>query len=114
MTFCYVKINYLIPFSEASVVSIIVRTISVPYKILDRLIHARIITRKNSLSREIRLPQMEISRFDRYRLGQVEIPHWRVRPMKTPVKNLILTVKALFKILFHFLDRNHTFQNNNR
>ena len=29
MTFCYVKINYLIPFSEASVVSIIVRTVSV-------------------------------------------------------------------------------------
>ena len=29
MTFCYVKINYLIPFSEASVVSIIVRTVLV-------------------------------------------------------------------------------------
>ena len=29
MTFCYVKMNYLIPFSEASVVSIIVRTVSV-------------------------------------------------------------------------------------
>ena len=29
MTFCYVEMNYLIPFSEAYVVSIIVRTVSV-------------------------------------------------------------------------------------
>ena len=45
---------------------------------------------------------MEISRVDRYRLGQVEIPHWRARPMKQPVKNLILTVKTLFKFSFIF------------